>query len=151
MTLYYDPAGAFYDSRIHGEDIPAEAVQISAAKHAELMDAQGEGREIYMTRGGNVSHRARSIPIAQRRAAMVTATRREAARRIEAISPVWRQLNDFRQPSPEGEARFAQVDGIRAASAVVEMDIAEMGAAAIEAFDIASHPAWPDFTQEEAQ
>lgn len=40
----------------------------------------------------------------------------EAARRILEVAPIWQQLNDMREPTPEGEARFAAIDAIRAQS-----------------------------------
>lgn len=46
----------------------------------------------------------------------IAAVKAEAARKIEEISPWWRQQNDMRIPTPEGEARFAQIDAIRAQS-----------------------------------
>lgn len=44
---------------------------------------------------------------------IVAAIKAEAARRIEAISPDWRQRNDLRLPSPEGNARWAEIDAVR--------------------------------------
>lgn len=45
-----------------------------------------------------------------------------AAARIECISPVWRQINDARDPTPEGEVRFATIDAVRAWSNAMEID-----------------------------
>lgn len=40
MTLKYAAStGGFYDTRIHGKEIPSDAVEISAEYHAELMAA----------------------------------------------------------------------------------------------------------------
>ncbi len=48
MSLYYSKTAAgFYDSAIHAKaQIPADAVEISAAKHRELLAAQAQGKMI---------------------------------------------------------------------------------------------------------
>ncbi|QDC38401.1 phage tail protein [Sphingobium fuliginis ATCC 27551] len=46
MPLYFSPAhAAFYDDGFHSI-IPADALEISQARHAELMEEQGAGRII---------------------------------------------------------------------------------------------------------
>lgn len=54
------------------------------------------------------------------RAQLAGAIKAEAARRIEAIAPAWRQMNDLREPSPEGAARFAAIDEVRTWSNALE-------------------------------
>lgn len=66
--------------------------------------------------------------------------REAAARKIEAISPDWRQRNDIRQPTPEGEERFARVDSVREQSNLLERKIlasssAEQARALVENFE----------------
>lgn len=51
---------------------------------------------------------------------IVAAIKAEAARRIEAISPDWRQRNDLRLPSPEGNERWAAIDAVRGWSNMME-------------------------------
>lgn len=46
----------------------------------------------------------------------ITAIKKEAERQILEIAPIWRQLNDLREPTPEGDARLAAIDAIRAQS-----------------------------------
>ena len=48
MTIFYSPAsGGFYTDEIHGADgIPADAVEITDAEHAALLDAQSAGKII---------------------------------------------------------------------------------------------------------
>ena len=46
----------------------------------------------------------------------IRAIKAEAERQILAIAPLWKQLNDIREPSPEGNARLAAIDAIRAQS-----------------------------------
>lgn len=51
---------------------------------------------------------------------IVAAIKAEAARRIDAISPDWRQRNDLRQPSPAGDERWAAIDAVRGWSNMME-------------------------------
>lgn len=51
---------------------------------------------------------------------LVRAIKSAAARRIDAISPAWRQLNDMREPTETGAARFAALDAVRAWSNELE-------------------------------
>lgn len=44
--FYSKSTGGFYDAAIHGDDIPADAVEITAEKHASLLDAQSRGKLI---------------------------------------------------------------------------------------------------------
>lgn len=43
---YSKLTGGFYDVAIHGENIPADAVEITAQEHAALLDGQSSGRHI---------------------------------------------------------------------------------------------------------
>jgi hypothetical protein len=47
MTLYYssNPRG-FYDDRLHGENIPEGAKQITSERHHELLEGQSQGKII---------------------------------------------------------------------------------------------------------
>lgn len=51
--LYSGSTGGFYDADIHGENIPADAVEITREQHATLMQAQGEGKQIASDDGGH--------------------------------------------------------------------------------------------------
>lgn len=55
----------------------------------------------------------------------IAAVKADAARQILEVAPIWRQLNDIREPSPEGDARLAQIDAIRAQSNAQEALIRE--------------------------
>lgn len=45
--MYYSKStGGFYDAAIHGDNIPADAVEITAERHAALMQAQAAGKQI---------------------------------------------------------------------------------------------------------
>ena len=43
---YSKSTGGFYDTAIHGENIPADAVEISNEQHAALLEAQSQGKRI---------------------------------------------------------------------------------------------------------
>ncbi|MCY9814479.1 hypothetical protein [Aeromonas caviae] len=44
--FYSKSTGGFYDAAIHGDNIPADAVEITAEKHTSLLDAQSRGKLI---------------------------------------------------------------------------------------------------------
>ena len=47
MTKYFSAqTGGFYDSSIHGNDMPADVVGISDTLHRELLDGQSNGKRI---------------------------------------------------------------------------------------------------------
>lgn len=143
MSLFYSAAtGGFYDDAVHAE-LPADAVPITAARHAELIAAQETGAEIVPSeRGTPVIHRHK--PTAEElRAKLLAETDREANRRILAISPIWQQMNDMRQPSDGGMERFVAIDAVRAASNAVERAIAVCPAADLAAFSVSPHTLWP--------
>lgn len=51
--MYYSKkTGGFYMAEVHGDSIPADAVEITRERHAELMDGQGRGLVIAPGRGG---------------------------------------------------------------------------------------------------
>lgn len=143
MALFFSPATpGFFDDQIHDVDaIPTDAVEITAARHAELLAAQAAGGEIVADSQGRPRISRPSVDA--RRAAAIRRIKRHAAALIERVSPVWRQLNDQRAPSPEGAARFAAIDAIRVASDAIEAEVATLSAAALDPLDIATHPLWP--------
>lgn len=51
--MFYSKAtGGFYDAAIHGDTIPADAVEITADEHAELLAAQSFGKVIQADKDG---------------------------------------------------------------------------------------------------
>lgn len=141
MAIYYSAtAHGFFDSAIHAV-IPEDAVQIRPARHRQLLAAQADGARIEADDTGRP--RIRHPSIVEKRAALLSLAKREAARRIERIAPLWRQMNDMRAPGPDANARFAAIDAIRAASTLIEQQIASASADQLAALDIAAHDAWP--------
>lgn len=144
MALYFAPSVCgFFSDAVHA-DIPADAVEISAQDHARLLDQQASGAAIVAGADGFPRANHVTVKLKDRRAARIRQVKREAARRIESIAPLWRQLNDQHAPSDEGAARFTAIDAIRAASDMIEAEVASLSAAALDALDIARHPLWPE-------
>ncbi|KMS58580.1 hypothetical protein [Sphingobium cupriresistens] len=143
MAIYYSAlAHGFFDDAMH-HTLPADAVQISDDRHRELLAAQGDGATIDADSDGIPRARRPSLTIIARRAMAVRQVKREAARRIEAIAPVWRQLNDQRAPSDASVARFAAIDAVRAASDAIEAEISAAAKGVLVGLDIPHHPLWP--------
>lgn len=44
--FYSAQTGGFYDTEIHGDNIPADAVEITKAEHTALLAGQAEGKRI---------------------------------------------------------------------------------------------------------
>lgn len=146
MTLHFalvDGRPAFFDSRLHGDAIPVGAVKVSPARHADLLEAQAAGKEIYADVAGRPRFREPHVDAAQQRDNLSQLVRNEAARRIRSVSPTWRQMNDIRAPSAAGRARFDLIDQIRAASTRIEADIAAASAGELSSLDVQNSPHWP--------
>lgn len=150
MSVFFAMVGAGDDRRaafyLTGKMAPEGAVEISDQRHGELLEAQAEGRAITADARGRPVVARRTRPAASAlRAELAVAVRREAAARIRAISPEWRQMNDLREPTEEGAIRFARVDAIRAASNAIEELAARLPAADLAGFPVATHTLWPEF------
>lgn len=49
---YAKSTGGYYDAAFHGDDIPADAVEITEQYHAELLQAQSDGKQIIADESG---------------------------------------------------------------------------------------------------
>lgn len=138
-----DRRPAFYLAR---RAAPAGAVEISNARHGELVEAMAEGRVVSADARGRPTIERRQRPSAEViRARINAAIRREASTRIRMISPEWQQLNDLRAPSEAGAVRFSRIDAIRAASNAIEELAASLPVADLEGFPVTTHMLWPEF------
>ena len=145
MTIKYSAsARGFFDTKLH-RAIPADAVTVTARRHAQLFAGQAEGHAIVPDdRGRPQLQRLAACSLAVARVAKMAAMKREAARRIDQRMPLWRQINALRDQSDPG---FHEIDAIRAASNLIEQQIAEIGdVAAVLTFDVGACPLWPEFT-----
>lgn len=143
--IYYSPGlRGFFSPDVHGT-IVEDAVIVSATRHAELIAGQADGHEIVPDRRGRPQlRRLGPSTIAEARAACVHAIKVEAARQIDKRMPLWRQINALRDQSDPG---FHEIDAIRAASNLIETQVAEMAdLKALLAFDVGACPLWPEFT-----
>ncbi|VXC79829.1 hypothetical protein [Sphingomonas sp. 8AM] len=149
MSIHYSPSrNSFFDDRVHAT-LPDDAHLVTAEEHARLLDAQTAGKVITPGLDGEPTARRPAENGEQLRARLITATKREAAHRIEAIAPLWRQLNDWRDlPLSQGseraaiEARVAAINAIREASNDLEQKLAAMTARQLAKADIANDTHW---------
>lgn len=51
--FYSKQTGGFYDTAIHGDNIPADAVEITAEEHAALLTGQSQGKLIQADEDGS--------------------------------------------------------------------------------------------------
>jgi hypothetical protein len=151
MDMRYSPStGGFYAAGLHA-DIPADAVAITGDDHRRLLAGQAAGHRIVAGADGRPTLTPPARPTTDaRRAALVALVKEQAATRIFAVAPIWRQLNDARDlPSATGaartaiEARYAAIDAIRAASGALEARITGLSARALAQLDIAAPSHWP--------
>lgn len=50
--FYSKSTGGFYDPAIHGDNVPADAVEITAEQHAALLEGQANGKRIVADENG---------------------------------------------------------------------------------------------------
>lgn len=142
QILFSAATGGFYLDGVSSQ-IPEDAAPISERRHQQLLANGGADIGACPKTGKPVSI-APKVTAAQHRAALVLAIKAEAQRRITAQSPLWRQINDLRLPSEAAAARFARIDAIRSASDLIESQLAETPASALDAFPISNNPLWPE-------
>lgn len=164
MTLHWSAAtSGFYDTAIFRSELPVDAVEITPARHAALMEALSSGRTLVAGGQGQPLLAPLLAPtLVQRQAAAVDLVRIEAERRILDRATLWRQSNDnaviaaqvWRDAadltSVEAEAlaaalaRRAEIDAIRLRSDAIEAAITGMSAADLDAFDATAASQWSD-------
>ena len=84
--MYYSKStGGFYDTAIHGDNIPADAVEITQQQHAALLQGQSEGKLIAADENGYPILQDPPQPTADQ---MAATARAERDRLIESIR--WR-------------------------------------------------------------
>jgi len=156
MKRYYSPSTrGFYLEEVHvPSQIPADAVPVTEAQRQKLIAGQAEGGEIEPEPETGKPRLVRAK--IDQRAELLRAVKREAARRIEATSPPWRQLNDLRllaTPAHTSEqakdhsaasSRFAAIDAVRAASDAIEAEVTLTPAGKLSRFAVREHPLWPE-------
>ncbi len=157
--IYYSAArGGFFNTDSHNE-LPDDAVRISALRHAELLAAQATGRKIVPgDKGKPVLAPAKAPGVERLRAWATEDLSAEATRRIEAVASRARQSNDNAliaqaalaaatgAAAPDGldeaMARRATIDAIRAAFHRAAAIVARMPAANLTDFDATAARYW---------
>lgn len=82
--MFYSPStGGFYAAEIHGDNMPADVVEITAEEHAALLEGQSNGKLIDFDEAGYPSLTEPAAPTAEDLATAVT-KKREAAYRTES-------------------------------------------------------------------
>lgn len=154
MPFFSPSTRGFYRKEIHGENMPADAVEITDKRHAKLLREQREGREIVHTEKGPAGkahkpQRPQMLELCARR------VKREARKRILAVASIERQSNDNAELaiaalSRGGTgahfpalARRERIDAIRAASNAIESELSSLTADELVTFNAARSPLWP--------
>lgn len=149
---YSATLGGFLDDAVH-RDCPADAVPVTDVEHAALLAAQRAGKEIRPDDDGRPCPRTPRVETEALRARLIVRTKNEAFRRIEAVAPIWRQMNamaDLARATAAGtEAAPAiwamrdRIDDIRTASDALEATIATATARRLVKIDPTADPHWP--------
>ena len=71
--FYSKTTGGFYTREIHGDNIPADAVDITEAEHAELLEGQSQGKLIVADESGRPILQDPQPPTAEQIIAQYTA------------------------------------------------------------------------------
>ncbi len=83
--FYSKSTSGFYLPEVHGDNIPADAVEITDAQHAALLDGQSKGQRIGADAAGNPILIPPPVPtLADRQAAQWEAIKAERDHRIQA-------------------------------------------------------------------
>ena len=73
-SAFYSPTtGGFYTREIHGDNIPADAVEITEAEHAALIEGQSQGKVIVADESGRPILQDQPPPTAEQIIAQYTA------------------------------------------------------------------------------
>ena len=142
MTHWYSPSRRGFGLIIWGKKKrPKDAIDISAEEHAALFPPGQPTREIETGPDGKPRWKLASID--DQRADAIFAVKAEAKRRIEAVLPLHKQMNAMRVGGPDADAAFQKIDAIRAASNLIEKDIADSEMPLD--VPVTDHPAWLEF------
>lgn len=107
MTLYYSAStGGFYDSEIHGINVPADSVVITASVYRSLMDAQSQGSTIKADASGNPIAVAPPVPTLDQTKAALCADVDATADAVYVVigGPSPGRLAEYRQAKDDATA-----------------------------------------------
>ena len=140
MTLFYSATtGGFYDDMVHGAArIPADALEVTPSRHAELLDAQGSEAPVQIIAsdtGTPIMSRQRTLTESELRAKLHSLLAQERSRRIAQIASLEQQLIDQRLGGTEASTRFAEIDAVRAQGEAIAAAINSASGSDLATFD----------------
>ena len=96
----------FYTTEIHGENMPADAVEISDEYHAELIEGQSQGKIIDWSGDVPVVVDPPPLTMPERRRQCLAAINTEAARSLSSLSAAYPdgEVQSWAQQTREAEA-----------------------------------------------
>ena len=124
--FYAKSTGGFYAREIHGDNIPGDAVEITEAEHAALIEGQSQGKCIVADANGH--------PILQDPAPPEPPTREQ----IEAL-----RLRAYADPLTGSDRYFAEAARLQAMGAAQEEIDAANAAGAKRYAEIQGEYPWP--------
>lgn len=107
--FYSKSTGGFYSREIHGDNIPADAVEITKELHAALIEGQSQGKLITADENGKPVLQDRPAPTKAELLAMAEAQRAAAYR--EEADPLFFK---YQRGSATKEEWLAKIDEIKA-------------------------------------
>lgn len=154
MSLRYSPStGGFYETELHGDAIPGDALYVSPARHAELMEAQAGGAAIAPSPDtGNPVIVAAQVATAEVLAASAkTAVRYEADTRIQGVMSLAKQVAVLRDHVLNGTVldqatldAFAAVDAVETAAETISADIEQRTVEELRTYPVRNNLTWPE-------
>ena len=107
---YFSPStNGFYDTEIHGDDIPEDAVEITREEHAALLEGQSAGQMIAADEDGKPVLQDRPAPTREQLVAAAEAQRAAAYR--EEADPLFFK---YQRGEATKEEWIAKIDEIKA-------------------------------------
>lgn len=109
--FYSTSNNGFYTREIHGDNIPSDAVEITAALHAELIEGQSQGKRIVADENGYpVLQDPPPLTLDEAKAAKLTEINAACDAEIEAIKVSYPDTEVMTWDKQEGEARALVLD-----------------------------------------
>lgn len=109
--FYSKQTCGFYDSAIHGDNIPADAAEITEAEHAALLEGQSQGKRIVADENGYpVLQDPPPLTLDEAKAAKLTEINAACDAEIEAIKVSYPDTEVMTWDKQEREARALVLD-----------------------------------------
>ena len=109
--FYSAKTGGFYDAAIHGDNIPVDAVEITADEHSALLEGQSQGKRIVADENGYpVLQDPPPLTLDEAKAAKLTEINAACDAEIEAIKVSYPDTEVMTWDKQEREARALVLD-----------------------------------------